>query len=157
MNRFPVHQDGTTAAVPGFTPSLGTGESELVPQEIQQQSRWINFDFVEVAVDPNFQVHSGHLLGFLIYSSTRLLRLSLSSRKPRPLFACTQPARGYTRTDRTSPLPPQRQHLAAHPKSFPFWFYWDFCGYMSSFPQKNKIAVLKFSNFLNPRAADLIC
>src|SRR5262249_44276124 len=27
-------------------------------------------------------------------------------------------------------------------------FYWDFCGYMSSFPQKNKIAVLKFSNFL---------
>jgi hypothetical protein len=37
------------------------------------------------------------------------------------------------------------------------WFYRDFCGYMSSFPQKNKIAILKFSNFLNPRAADLIC
>ena len=36
-------------------------------------------------------------------------------------------------------------------------FYRDFCGYMSSFPQKNKIAILKFSNFLNPRAADLIC
>jgi hypothetical protein len=36
-------------------------------------------------------------------------------------------------------------------------FYWDLCGYMSSFPQKNKIASLKFSNFLNPRAADLIC
>ena len=36
-------------------------------------------------------------------------------------------------------------------------FYWDFCGYMSSFPQKNRIAIRKFSNFLNPRAADLIC
>jgi hypothetical protein len=42
-------------------------------------------------------------------------------------------------------------------KSLLLRFYWDFCGYMSSFPQKNKIAILKFSNFLNPRAADLIC
>jgi hypothetical protein len=42
-------------------------------------------------------------------------------------------------------------------RSLTLSFYWDFCGYMASFPQKNKIAILKFSNFLNPRAADLMC
>ena len=36
-------------------------------------------------------------------------------------------------------------------------FYWDLCGYISSFPQKNSIAILKFSNFLNPLAADFTC
>jgi hypothetical protein len=42
-------------------------------------------------------------------------------------------------------------------QGFKKWFYGDFCGCISSFPQKNRIAILKFSKFLNPRAADFTC
>jgi hypothetical protein len=38
-----------------------------------------------------------------------------------------------------------------------FWLYGEVCGLRSSFPRKNKTAILKLTNLMKPLAFDLIC